>query len=1613
MAFSLFKSRKNADKAQSAKDANAAVASSQVSANTASNGPGRGGNITEKGAVQASTPASSVNNSMNSLQGGAGAIPGPEQAANGRRGGPTTELPASDLPFRNGSAPAVQPMNAPPNASLYPWSQRRLTYTTAHPSPFPRYGAAVNSVASKEGDIYLMGGLINSSTVKGDLWMVEAGGNMACYPLATTAEGPGPRVGHASLLVGNAFIVYGGDTKMDDSDTLDETLYLLNTSTRQWSRAVPAGPRPSGRYGHSLNILGSKIYVFGGQVEGYFMNDLVAFDLNQLQVPTNRWEMLIRNSEEGGPPPGQIPPARTNHSIVTYNEKLYLFGGTNGFQWFNDVWCYDPVPNTWEALDCIGYIPAPREGHAAAIVDDVMYIFGGRTEEGADLGDLAAFRISSRRWYTFQNMGPSPSPRSGHSMTAYNKQVVVLAGEPSTATREAGDLGIVYLLDTSKIRYPNDQAVPPAPTADRVLGQRRPSGNEKSGLGANRGITAREGSTIPEPKRLNGAQTARDPGSDRGNGAPGVNGNDMNGIAPGSAQPQGAPMGQPPPGPPPIAAQQGSPLGGSKLPRASMAQAPPGPPPQQQAPTPRANGVHGSNGPNGAPGRGKPQVKADRGFGPAIDTSVHNRIVENVVQMSPSQQNNRNISPVSRESSQTRESPVMNGGRKTPTQAQTSKSTSSENGPPVSLNTVVASGSRSSSKSRQGHQQGSMDSTSEQSSLRNVTNAREKSPPPPTRQPSNPLARKGSKRNSQTVSILKELDAAKNRNAWYASELELARKAGYTPNQSASPMLDLRAAESFDDDDKPLIEALIAMKAELTNVQGSIDKQAVIAARKIAEVEKQRDAAVSEAVYAKARLAAHSGSQNSTPLPYADARELSAMSNDRSAEISKKLATALADQRDLNNKIEMLTTELEAEKRGRKLADDTLNAAQSRLSELEAYKQKNSSEVEHLKAELHEFQIRAREEAIVCSEAVAAAQILRADKDELEAKYQEAIGSTKDNSESFGSLRAALSSSADMRNVLERRLDEERTQREKIEAKLSSLKVEHEAQTIELESASRRLRDAEELAEQHANEARTHREAVMSGLDRVVARDVDGKSATGDDRTATLQAQIQAANALVRKYQQAADTASEKLRGAEERIAGLEAYQEQASREGMSIRKQLQATMREVQSLQAGNSDMKYQLANQQLETNAVHVQHNTLKDILGERGMSPVSAVRTRGLSSPRSGANTPDISRLRELEHQLATSIQAHEETKQTFESQQEATENTYREKLSQLENDYQSAVHYVKGTEKMLKRMKDELSKYKTDNTKLKEQLAEAQEKSGLSEDASAGWEQERASLHKQVESLQAEIQSSVGLLESQMAEVKKELASSHQERDLLKQNHEQSQHELSTATQQARSDLAQIQEENTLLERRAQDAEQKVTLLLDQVETSVDNYRRQSRIPDTNGGAPAVAASLHHQRSLSADSTSDTSLYDDGNRNSMALDSLASELETLRSHWENTNKNYRLSTAFDFEDRDAPALGVPGAGAGASTVGGSGNESLAVTNGGTGLSDSLGEWRKRLEDEEAASKSRKDSFGSDALSPTSDSGAGSGLGVPNAAKREMSPNGKDVGIGGSNTGLVNLI
>jgi hypothetical protein len=80
----------------------------------------------------------------------------------------------------------------------------------------------------------------------------------------------------------------------------------------------------------------------------------------------------------------------------------------------------------------------------------------------------------------------------------------------------------------------------------------------------------------------------------------------------------------------------------------------------------------------------------------------------------------------------------------------------------------------------------------------------------------------------------------------------------------------------------------------------------------------------------------------------------------------------------------------------------------------------------------------------------------------------------------------------------------------------------------------------------------------------------------------------------------------------------------------------------------------------------------------------------------------------RMKELEQEIEQTRETLLETESIYKARELENEKAYREKLVQLEADYQSAVYYVKGSEKMLKRMKDELTRYKDENAALRTQI-----------------------------------------------------------------------------------------------------------------------------------------------------------------------------------------------------------------------------------------------------------------------------------------------------------------
>lgn len=170
----------------------------------------------------------------------------------------------------------------------------------------------------------------------------------------------------------------------------------------------------------------------------------------------------------------------------TLRQKYFLhsFGGTDGQYHYNDTWCFNTTTSTWSELSCIGYIPVPREGHAATLVDDVVYVFGGRSVDGKDLEDLAAFKISNQRWYMFTNMGPAPSGRSGHAMATWQNKVFVLGGESYMANKPEWP-NMIHMLDTGKIKYPSDSK----------LGNRKTSSSKMNGTPS----SSSQGQMAPAP----------------------------------------------------------------------------------------------------------------------------------------------------------------------------------------------------------------------------------------------------------------------------------------------------------------------------------------------------------------------------------------------------------------------------------------------------------------------------------------------------------------------------------------------------------------------------------------------------------------------------------------------------------------------------------------------------------------------------------------------------------------------------------------------------------------------------------------------------------------------------------------------------------------------------------------------------------------------------------------------------------------------------------------------------------------------------------------------------------------------------------------------------------
>jgi len=185
---------------------------------------------------------------------------------------------------------------------------------------------------------------------------------------------------HASGVVdGKIYILTGmsRNTYEECRSNGGDNVEVYDTQADSWS---VANDKTLCLVGSSSVTIGKKIYLFGGQLPNYVLREGneqgdklgISYEVNIYNTETNSWEKGAR-----------MPHARVRGGVGIINGKVYLIGGFGGSKAWSDkpgenynqyVDVYDPQTNTWATMG--EFYPTPID-FSYVTYNNKIYTFGG------------------------------------------------------------------------------------------------------------------------------------------------------------------------------------------------------------------------------------------------------------------------------------------------------------------------------------------------------------------------------------------------------------------------------------------------------------------------------------------------------------------------------------------------------------------------------------------------------------------------------------------------------------------------------------------------------------------------------------------------------------------------------------------------------------------------------------------------------------------------------------------------------------------------------------------------------------------------------------------------------------------------------------------------------------------------------------------------------------------------------------------------------------------------------------------------------------------------------------------------------------------------------------
>jgi len=226
------------------------------------------------------------------------------------------------------------------------------------------------------------------------------------------------RVGHSAVSIEGDMYVFGGwsnkrEKYLNYGFLFDLKFQQMMTESSQDRQA------PAGRRDHSLTLVGTKMYLYGGWDSVRSFNDL--------------WSCGYRDgwSWQLCKPIGNVPGQRRGHSATAVGRRLYIFGGIYGYtRYFNDFYCLDTKTMEFSIPEHTGSPPSPRAWHTASRVPDtgLIIIIGGTSGKERFSNDVHIYDTVRRHWSTLPVTGSPPPPLCSHTAVARGDEIFVFGG---------------------------------------------------------------------------------------------------------------------------------------------------------------------------------------------------------------------------------------------------------------------------------------------------------------------------------------------------------------------------------------------------------------------------------------------------------------------------------------------------------------------------------------------------------------------------------------------------------------------------------------------------------------------------------------------------------------------------------------------------------------------------------------------------------------------------------------------------------------------------------------------------------------------------------------------------------------------------------------------------------------------------------------------------------------------------------------------------------------------------------------------------------------------------------------------------------------------------------